>query len=87
MPTVTIKNTIDKTEPIKNINRAFMSSWLNRSRLVGNIFSYQVIGACASNFALWPLALRFIPVFIFLAWVTYPAIITTRSKAKRNSHA
>jgi hypothetical protein len=31
MPKVTIKNTIAKTDPMRNISRALMSSWLNRS--------------------------------------------------------
>jgi hypothetical protein len=80
MPRVTIKNTIDKTAPMRNINRALISSWLNLSLCLEAI-AYQILRTGASHLALRFLALFLFPIFVQLAWVSDPPVITTPGKA------
>jgi hypothetical protein len=69
-----------KTEPIRNISRALMSSWLNRSLFLEAITNH-ILGAGASYLALWFLTFRVFPILKFLAWIPDPSIITTPGKA------
>jgi hypothetical protein len=80
MPKVTIRKTIANTAPIKNIKRALMSSWLKRSLLFEAITNH-ILGAGTRDLALWFLALWVFPISVLLAWISYPAVITTPGKA------
>jgi hypothetical protein len=80
MPRVTIKNTIDKTAPMRNISRALISSWLNLSLCLEAI-AYQILRTGTSHLALRFLALFVFPIFMQLAWVSHPSIVTTGGEA------
>jgi hypothetical protein len=80
MPKVTIKKTIAKTDPMRNISRALMSSWLNLS-LFFEAITNHILCATSRDFALWFLALWVFPIFVLLAWVSHPSVITTPGKA------
>jgi hypothetical protein len=68
------------TEPMRNISRALISSWLNRSLVLEGI-AYQILCTGASHLTLWFLAIFVFPIFVLLAWVPDPTIITTPGKA------
>jgi hypothetical protein len=80
MPNVTIKNTMAKTDPIRNINRALMSSWLNRS-LFFEAITDHILCTGSRDFALWFLTFWVFPIFMLLAWIPHPSIVTTPGKA------
>ena len=70
------KNVIANTAPIKKIKRACMSSGL--SRLAGLIVDpNKVFSTNACSFALGRVALGLFPVFIILARIAHPPVITT----------